>query len=161
MVSSSQLPFSYTNPSTQHSHGIPAEKFDQIHELFVDLVSQMGMPLVVVNDGEVTALAGSMSLEDNRVLGIAMGSSQAAGYVNAEGNITDWLNELAFAPVDLNPIAPMDEWVGTCCFVGGQKLARLMRQTADGIILLFPQTREYETIKKPAHSQTGRFGTQL
>jgi predicted NBD/HSP70 family sugar kinase len=41
-----------------------------------------------------------------------MGSSQAAGYVTPEGNITSWLNELAFAPVDYNPKAPVDEWSG-------------------------------------------------
>jgi predicted NBD/HSP70 family sugar kinase len=53
-----------------------------------------------------------MSLDDNAVLGIAMGSSEAAGYVNAEGAITGWLNELAFAPVDYNPDAAVDEWSG-------------------------------------------------
>ncbi len=49
------------------------------------------VPFVVVNDGEVTALAASMALEDTAVLGISMGTSQAAGYVNPQGNITDWL----------------------------------------------------------------------
>jgi predicted NBD/HSP70 family sugar kinase len=53
-----------------------------------------------------------MSLDDNQVLGIAMGTSQAAGYVNAKGNITGWLNELSFVPVDHNPQAPIDEWSG-------------------------------------------------
>jgi hypothetical protein len=53
----------------------------------------------VANDGEVTALAGSMSLGDGAVLGIAMGTSLAAGYVTPSGGITPWLNELAFAPV--------------------------------------------------------------
>src|SRR4030095_5324004 len=72
----------------------------------------------VVNDGEVTALAGSMSLGDNPVLGIALGSSQAAGYVNREGNITGWMNEWAFAPVDYRTIGPQDEWSGDC--VGAQ-----------------------------------------
>lgn len=92
--------------------GIPQEKFDQVHNLFLDIRDEMGVPLEIVNDGEVTALAGSMSLEDDCVLGIAMGSSEAAGYVTAGGNITDWLNELAFAPVDYNPGAPIDEWSG-------------------------------------------------
>ena len=32
--------------------------------------------------------------------------------MNAEGNITSWLNELAFVPVDYNPGAPRDEWSG-------------------------------------------------
>jgi predicted NBD/HSP70 family sugar kinase len=53
-----------------------------------------------------------MSLEENGILGIALGSSEAGGFVNSQGNITDWLNELAFAPVDLNPQAPVEEWSG-------------------------------------------------
>ncbi len=92
--------------------GVPAERFDEIRSLFLRLRDEFGVPLEVVNDGDVTALAGSMSLEDNRVLGVALGSSEAAGYVNHEGNITGWLNELAFAPVDYNPQAPADEWSG-------------------------------------------------
>jgi predicted NBD/HSP70 family sugar kinase len=92
--------------------GVPTERFDEIRSLFLRLGDEFGVPLEVVNDGDVTALAGSMSLEDNRVLGVALGSSEAAGYVNHEGNITGWLNELAFAPVDYNPQAPADEWSG-------------------------------------------------
>src|SRR5438046_7780915 len=53
-----------------------------------------------------------MALGENGVLGSALGSSQAAGYVNRDGNITAWLNELAFAPIDYNPAAPVDEWSG-------------------------------------------------
>ncbi len=90
--------------------GIPEEKFDEVHNLFLDIREDMGVPLEIVNDGEVTALAGSMSLEDNGVLGIAMGSSEATGYVTLNGNITNWLNELAFAPVDYSPNAPCDPW---------------------------------------------------
>jgi predicted NBD/HSP70 family sugar kinase len=66
----------------------------------------------VVNDGEVTALAGSMSLGHNAILGIALGTSTAAGYVTSDGNITSWLNELAFVPIDYNPGAAVDEWSG-------------------------------------------------
>jgi predicted NBD/HSP70 family sugar kinase len=80
--------------------------------MFLRIHDEMNVPLEIVNDGEVTALAGSMSLEDNAILGVAMGSSEAAGYVTPQGNITDWLNELAFAPVDYNPHAPVDEWSG-------------------------------------------------
>jgi predicted NBD/HSP70 family sugar kinase len=90
--------------------GIPKEDFHQVHEIFQKMQKEWSVPLVVVNDGEVTALAGSMSLEENGILGIALGSSEAGGYVNLQGNITDWLNELAFVPVDLNPAAPLDEW---------------------------------------------------
>ncbi len=92
--------------------GVPKDRFSEVHELFNRMSKELGVPLVVVNDGEVTALAGSMSIGDNAVLGIAMGSSEAGGYVTPTGNITDWLNELAFAPVDYNPNAPVEEWSG-------------------------------------------------
>jgi predicted NBD/HSP70 family sugar kinase len=72
----------------------------------------MKIPLEVINDGDVTALAGAMSLEDNAVLGVALGSSEATGYVDANGRIMGWLNEMAFAPVDYNPSAAPDEWSG-------------------------------------------------
>ncbi len=90
--------------------GVPRERFDEARNLFLRMREELGVPLEIVNDGEVTALAGSMSLEDNGVLGIALGSSQAGGYVTGRGNITGWLNELAFAPVDYSPDAPIDEW---------------------------------------------------
>jgi predicted NBD/HSP70 family sugar kinase len=92
--------------------GIPKDQFDHIRNMFLRIRDEMNVPLEIVNDGEVTALAGSMSLEDNGILGVAMGSSEAAGYVTLEGNITDWLNELAFAPVDYSSNAPVDEWSG-------------------------------------------------
>jgi predicted NBD/HSP70 family sugar kinase len=91
---------------------IPAERFDEVRDLFIDLQKELGVPLAIVNDGDVAALAGSMSLEDNAVMGIALGSSQAAGYVTPDGAITDWLNELAFAPVDYSPQATIEEWSG-------------------------------------------------
>jgi len=92
--------------------GIPRQRFNEIRTMFQRIQRQFGVPLEVVNDGEVTALAGSMSLGVNAILGIAMGSSEAVGYVNRQGAITDWLNELAFAPVDYAPAAPVDEWSG-------------------------------------------------
>jgi predicted NBD/HSP70 family sugar kinase len=92
--------------------GVPKDRFDEVRGLFLRIREEMGVPLEIANDGDVTALAGSMSLEDNGVLGVAMGSSEAGGYVNLQGNITGWLNELAFAPVDYNPGAPVDEWSG-------------------------------------------------
>ncbi len=92
--------------------GIPADQFERIKTMFLRIRDEFGVPLEVVNDGDVTALAGSMSLEDNAVLGVALGSSEAVGYVDHAGHITGWLNELAFAPVDYNPAAPVDEWSG-------------------------------------------------
>ncbi|HXJ73362.1 MAG TPA: ROK family protein [Candidatus Dormibacteraeota bacterium] len=94
--------------------GVPDDLFARrVQGLFLEIKRAWNdVPLEVVNDGEVTALAGAMALEDNAVLGVALGSSQAVGYVNPDGNITPWLNELAFAPVDYNPGAPIDEWSG-------------------------------------------------
>ena len=93
--------------------GVPAEPYGEVRSLFARIRQAMGgTPLEVINDGEVTALAGSMSLEDDSILGVEMGSSEAAGYVTPTGSLTDWLNELAFAPVDYQPDAPADEWSG-------------------------------------------------
>lgn len=94
--------------------GVPGEAFDRtIRRMFFTLRERWGdIPFEVANDGEVTALAGSMSMNDNSVLGVSMGTSQAGGYVTPSGNITPWLNELAFAPIDYRPDAPRDEWSG-------------------------------------------------
>jgi predicted NBD/HSP70 family sugar kinase len=92
--------------------GVPKERFGEVRDLFLRIRDEMGVPLEIVNDGEVTALAGSMSLQDNGVLGVALGSSEAGGYVTMDGSITGWLNELAFAPVDYRPSSPVDEWSG-------------------------------------------------
>jgi predicted NBD/HSP70 family sugar kinase len=70
------------------------------------------VPVSVMNDGDVTALAGALSLKQKGMLGLAMGSSEAAGFMDRRGRILGWLNELAFAPVDYNPAAPPDEWSG-------------------------------------------------
>jgi len=94
--------------------GVSPEDFDaRIRRMFFTLQERWGgVPFEVANDGEVTALAASMSLGADSVLGISMGTSQAAGYVTPEGNITSWLNELAFAPIDCREDAPRDEWSG-------------------------------------------------
>jgi predicted NBD/HSP70 family sugar kinase len=94
--------------------GVPAEAFEKrVKNLFLQVKQAWNnVPFEVVNDGEVTALAGSMALGKNAVLGIAFGTSTAGGWVNGEGNITSWLNELAFVPVDYNPNAVRDEWSG-------------------------------------------------
>ena len=92
--------------------GVPMAQFDQVRTLFLRIRDEWGVPLEIVNDGEVTALAGSMSLGDNGVLGLALGSSEAGGYVRPDGDMTTWLNELSFAPIDYNPNAPLERWSG-------------------------------------------------
>jgi predicted NBD/HSP70 family sugar kinase len=91
---------------------IPKKLFPQAAAVFKRIEKEWKVPIVIMNDGDVTALAGAMSLNKNGMLGIAMGSSEAAGYMDQKGRILGWLNELAFAPVDYNPKAPADEWSG-------------------------------------------------
>lgn len=91
---------------------IPPELYEQkIKNIYIEIANEIApVPLIVANDGDVSALAGAISLNDSSILGIAMGTSQAGGYIDEEGNITPYLNELAFTPVDLNPKAEVDEW---------------------------------------------------
>ncbi len=91
------------------------EDFDKkVKDMYKDVAREIGenIPIEVANDGDVTALAGAMDLGDNSVLGVAMGTSEAGGYVDPQGNITGWLNELAFVPVDFCKDAMVDEWSG-------------------------------------------------
>ena len=87
-----------------------------VKNIYIDVVKQLEkelgheIPLIVANDGDVTALAGAMDLKDNSVLGIAMGTSEAVGYVDENGNLTGWLSELAFVPTDFNKETIVDEW---------------------------------------------------
>ncbi len=91
------------------------EDFDKkVKNMYIDVAKEIGenIPIEVANDGDVTALAGAMDLGGDSVLGIAMGTSEAGGYVDPQGNITGWLNELAFVPVDFCEEAMVDEWSG-------------------------------------------------
>lgn len=124
--------------------GVPEELFEKkVSDMFLDMKREWGgIPLEVANDGDVTALAGAMSLNDTNVLGIALGSSEAGGYIDGEGYITGWLNELAFVPVDLNPQAPVDEWSGDrgCGVHYFSQEAVIRLASAAGIILDGTQT---------------------
>jgi predicted NBD/HSP70 family sugar kinase len=112
--------------------GVTADDYEKhVRHIFTMLKNDRwnGIPFEVVNDGEVTALAGSMGLQANSVLGVAMGTSEAAGYVDAHGHIKPWLNELAFAPVDYRENGPLDEWSGDrgcgALYFSQQAVARL------------------------------------
>lgn len=113
--------------------GVSEKDFDnRIKNIFYDLKEEFsGIPFIVANDGDVTALAGSYIFGRNGMLGISMGTSQAGGYVTKSGAILDWLNELAFVPIDYSDIAPMDEWSGDIgCgvqYFSQQCLPRLMK----------------------------------
>merc|ERR1712226_1083632 len=68
------------------------------------------VPLKVINDGEVTALAAVQKIKAGNVMGISMGSSEGGGYANKDGNLMGWINELCYIRLDLNPNAPIDPW---------------------------------------------------
>jgi predicted NBD/HSP70 family sugar kinase len=91
---------------------IPKKDFPKAAGIFKRIQREWNVPVVVMNDGDVTALAGALSLGSKGMLGIAMGSSKAAGFMDKQGRILGWLNELAFVPVDYQPDAAVDEWSG-------------------------------------------------
>jgi len=105
------------NNRTMHASlfmSVPRELWkEHVMDMYLRAAKQVaGVDAIVCNDGDVTALAGAMSLDTNNILGIAMGTAEAAGYVDENGNITGWINELAFVPVDCNSKAMIDEWSG-------------------------------------------------
>ena len=94
---------------------VPKELFDKkCRDIYIRAVKEIGedIPFAVANDGDVTALAGSISMDRGSVLGIAMGTSVAGGFVDAEGGISNGINEIAFMPVDASPLAAKDDWTG-------------------------------------------------
>jgi predicted NBD/HSP70 family sugar kinase len=92
---------------------VPKEDYKpHVQNMYIDVAKEIGAPIEVANDGDVTALAGAIDLKDNCVLGIAMGTSEAVGYINDKGLLNGWLSEVAFVPVDFNKDAMVDEWSG-------------------------------------------------
>merc|ERR1711865_198299 len=85
---------------------------EKVVDIFVRLAKDVAgdVPLKVINDGEVTALAAVQKIKAGNVLGVSMGSSEGAGYANADGNLMGWINELCYIRLDLNPMAPSDPW---------------------------------------------------
>ena len=106
----------YINNRTMNASlflAVPKELYDsKVKDIYIRAITDTfgDIPFEVINDGDVSALAGTMSLGEPNVLGIAMGTSEAVGYVDKNGCITGWLNELAFVPVDCHPDAMQDEW---------------------------------------------------
>ena len=114
--------------------GIPEADFKtKVQPIFLEIAKEFpGVPFVVLNDGEVTALAGAISLKRNAMIGLAMGTSEAVGYVTPDGSLTDYLNELAFAPVDYREDdPPRDEWSGDygvgAMYLSQQAVGRLVK----------------------------------
>ena len=90
---------------------VPRENWDKVKTIYTRAAAAIGdVPLVVANDGDVSALAGAIGLDAGKLMGLAMGTSEAVGYVDADKNVLGWINELAFAPVDLQAGDMQDEW---------------------------------------------------
>ncbi len=90
---------------------VPRSRWDEVKTVYDRAAKEIGdVPVVVANDGDVSALAGAMGMGTGSIMGIAMGTSEAVGYVNADMKVLGWISELAFAPVDLNENAMADEW---------------------------------------------------
>jgi predicted NBD/HSP70 family sugar kinase len=142
--------------------GVSKEDFEKrVKNLFLDLRSEWGgIPFEVVNDGEVTALAASMSLKVNSVLGVSLGTSTAAGLVTADGSITTWLNELAFAPVDYRKDGPRDEWSGDLgCgvqFFSQQAVGRLLPAAGIEVDPALPLPEKLKHVQKLMAAGDGR-----
>ena len=92
---------------------VPRDRWEEVKTVFDRAAAQIGdVPIVVANDGDVSALAGAMGMDVGSIMGLAMGTSEAVGYVDKDKNVLGWINELAFAPVDLLEDALIDEWSG-------------------------------------------------
>ena len=90
---------------------VPRDRWEEVKTVFDRAAAEIGdVPIVVANDGDVSALAGAMGMNCGNIMGLAMGTSEAVGYVDKDKNVLGWISELAFAPVDLNEDAMQDEW---------------------------------------------------
>lgn len=92
---------------------VPKDRFKaEVRDIWSRAVREVcgDVPFAVLNDGDITALAGSINLNKKNMLGIAMGTSVAGGFVDKDGYVSNWLSELAFMPLDASPRAAKDVW---------------------------------------------------
>ena len=136
---------------------VPEGVFDtKVKDIFVRLATEWGVPFEVINDGEVTALAGMLSLGETGIIGVAMGSSEAAGFLDADGHIPGWLDELAFVPVDLNPEAAVDEWSGDRGVGANYFSQQAVNKLAPAAGIAFPDAMTLPERLKQVQSLMGR-----
>lgn len=129
---------------------VPQEIYrEKVFPIYKNLAAKYGCPVKVANDGDVAALAGAFGLGKGKVLGIAMGTSLAGGYVDGDMRIRGYLNELAFAPVDADPDAAADEWSGDLG-VGGNYHSQdaVIRLAPEAGITLTPDASPAEKLKE-------------
>jgi len=138
-----------------------AKVVDIFNRIGKDIAGRDDVPIKVINDGEVTALAAVQKLGGKgKVLGISMGSSEGGGYANEDGNLMGWINELCYIRLDLNPMAPSDPWTKGChsgishMYLGQRGATKLA--AAGGVELPEEQTYPHPemcTIRHENHAQ--------
>lgn len=86
---------------------VPLEtKQSKIRTLIPDIVKDRfgDIPFAIANDGDVSAIGASIMFKKDNVLGLALGTSFAAGYAK-NGFLLNWANELSKVSIDYNPEA--------------------------------------------------------
>lgn len=73
---------------------------------------QLNENYIIINDGDAAVLGSMQEGGKTGVLGIAIGTSEAGGYVDETGSVTGYLNELAFVPIDFSDESYIDSWSG-------------------------------------------------
>lgn len=134
---------------------------EKVVPIFKNLAKEFGenLPLKVINDGEVTAIAGAIMVKKGNLMGISMGSSEGGGYANADRNLLGWINELCYIPIDLNPDAPTDPWTnghtGISHMYLGQRGATKLAAKAgvDVTEEMHPERPEMNSMKHEIHAK--------
>merc|ERR1712086_880239 len=142
---------------------VPADVYKaKVVDIFIRMAKEVAgdVPLKVINDGEVTALAAVQKIKKGNVMGISMGSSEGGGYADKDGNLNGWINEMCYIKLDMNPEAPTDPWTkgyhrGISHLYLGQRGATKLAAKA-GVVLpdnyVFPHP-DMCTIKHEDHAQ--------
>jgi len=132
---------------------------EKVVNIFHRLAKEFGdVPLKVINDGEVTALAGMMMVKQGNLCGISMGSSEGGGYCDVDGNLLGWINELCYIQLDMNPEAQGDPWTphsGISHMYLGQRAATRLA-TAGGVDVpdeLKPESPGMNSMKHKGHAK--------
>ncbi len=92
-------------------HSVPGMDFsDALIDLYPRAAKAMGCGegLVVENEGDVSALAGAMTMDCKGVLSLHFGHKFTAGFVDNDGYLTGWLNELEHMPIHFSKSDPND-----------------------------------------------------
>mmetsp|Transcript_86996 Transcript_86996/g.211103 ORF Transcript_86996/g.211103 Transcript_86996/m.211103 type:complete len:656 (-) Transcript_86996:104-2071(-) len=87
---------------------------EKVVDIFTRIAKEVAgdVPLKVINDGEVTALAAAAKIGAGNIMGISMGSDEGAGYANKDGNLTGWINEMGYVRIDFSPSGARNPWDG-------------------------------------------------